>query len=68
MSKTHYYRRQAEICTRLAKAAGSSERATRFKVLALEMLLRAEDASAHAEVTIAPVGRDLAAACGNRDQ
>jgi hypothetical protein len=38
-----YYRRQAEICTRLASAAGDQERATQFKVLALEMLLRAVD-------------------------
>jgi hypothetical protein len=68
MSKARYYQKQAELCTKLANAAGGGERATRFKVLALEMLLRAENASAHAEVRIAPVGRDLAAACGNRDQ
>jgi hypothetical protein len=67
MSKAHYYQKQAEICTKLAKAAGGSERATRFKVLALEMLLRAENASAFAEVSTAPVGCELAAACGNGD-
>jgi hypothetical protein len=68
MSKARYYRKQAEICSRLATAAGSSERATRLKVLALEMLLRAENASAVAEVAAAPTCGDLAAACGNHDQ
>jgi hypothetical protein len=68
MSNAGYYRKQAEICTRLANAAGSSERATRFKVLALEMLLRAESANAFGEVAPAPVGRDFVAACDNHDQ
>jgi hypothetical protein len=67
MLKAGYYRKQAEICTRLARAAGSSERATRFKVLALEMLLRAENASALAEVAAAPVGRDPSAVAANHD-
>ena len=44
MLSPNYYRRQAEIYTRLASAAGDQERATHFKVLALEMLLRAADA------------------------
>ena len=68
MSNAGYYRKQAEICTRLAKAAGSGERAARFKVLALEMLLRAENASAPSEVAAALVGHDFAAACNNRDR
>ena len=68
MSNARYYRKQAEICTRLANAAGGSERATRFKVLALEMLLRAESASVLAESTAAPVGGDFVAACNNRDR
>jgi hypothetical protein len=71
MLNASYYRKQAEICTRLAKAVGSGESATRFKVLALEMLLRAEDAAdEHAEVAAAaaPVGHDnLPAAHGNHD-
>ena len=68
MSHASYYRKQAEICTRLATAAGSSERATRLKVLALEMLLRAESANAVAEVAAAPIRGDLAAARSNRDK
>jgi hypothetical protein len=44
MLNPNYYRRQAEICTRLASAAIDQERARHFKVLALEMLLRAADA------------------------
>jgi hypothetical protein len=70
MLNASYYRKQAEICTRLAKAAGSDESATRFKVLALEMLLRAEDAAdEHTEVAAAaPVGHgNLPAAHGNHD-
>jgi hypothetical protein len=66
MSNARYYRKQAEICTRLANAAGGGERATRFKVLALEMLLRAENASALGEVAVAPVGGDPAAVATNQ--
>jgi hypothetical protein len=68
MSNAGYYRKQAEICARLARAAGSSERATRFNVLALEMLLRAKNASAIAEVAAAPVGGDFVAAYDNHDR
>jgi hypothetical protein len=39
-----------------------------LKVLALEMLVRAENASGVAEVAAAPIRGDLAAAGGNRDQ
>jgi len=67
MSNARYYRKQAEICARLANAAGSSERATRFKVLALEMLLRAENVSSASEGAAAPLGRNFVAACNNRD-
>jgi hypothetical protein len=66
MSNAGYYRKQAEICARLARAADSSERATRFKVLGLEMLLRAKNASS-SKVAVAPVGSALPAAC-DRDQ
>jgi hypothetical protein len=68
MLNASYYRKQAEICTRLAKAAGSDESATRFKVLALEMLLRAEDAADEHAAAVAPIGQgNLPAAHGNHD-
>ena len=58
MLNATYYRKQAEICTRLASAAGSGEHAARFKVLALEMLFKAADAENDLdEVPIEPIDR-----------
>jgi hypothetical protein len=69
MLNASYYRKQADICTRLAQAAGSGESAARFKMLALEMLLRAEHASDDlAEIAAPTAGRsNLPAAHGNHD-
>ena len=57
MLNATYYRKQADICTRLANAAASGEHAARFKVLALEMLLKAADAENLDEVPIEPIDR-----------
>jgi hypothetical protein len=68
MLNASYYRKQAEICTRLAKAAGSGDSAARFKMLALEMLLRAEHASDNIEIAAPAADRgNLPAARGNHD-
>ena len=70
MLNATYYRKQAEICTRLASAAGSGEHAARFKVLALEMLVRAADAQTDLdEVRIGPIDRrNLPAGSRTTDQ
>jgi hypothetical protein len=47
MPSESYYRKQADICARLAGTAANGEIATRFKVLALELLLKAATAPKH---------------------
>jgi hypothetical protein len=44
MLSAGYYRKQAELCTRLACTAGSMAEAARFNALALDLLLKAADA------------------------
>jgi hypothetical protein len=44
MSSAGYYRKQAEVCARLAGTAGSMGEAARFNALALDLLLKAADA------------------------
>jgi hypothetical protein len=68
MLNASYYRKQADICTRLAQTAGSGDSAVRFKMLALEMLLRAEHASDDIEIATPTAGRgNLPAAHGSDD-
>jgi hypothetical protein len=44
MLSAGYYRKQAEVCTRLARAASCVAEAARFNALALDLLLKAADA------------------------
>ena len=44
MLSADYYRKQAEVCARLAGAASSVAEAARFNALALDLLLKAADA------------------------
>jgi hypothetical protein len=44
MTRPDYFRKQAELCAQLAEVAGGNDTALRFKLLALNMLLKAADA------------------------
>lgn len=58
MLTASYYRKQADICVRLARAAGSVADAARFKVLALNFLLKAANTEMYPDDV--PAGSDLA--------
>lgn len=45
MASPEYFRKQAEICVRLADAAGGAQRAMRFKLLASDLLAKAAGAT-----------------------
>jgi hypothetical protein len=49
MASPDYFRKQAELCARLAEAAGGEELALRFKLLALDFLRKATDATSGAD-------------------
>jgi hypothetical protein len=58
MASPDYFRKQAELCARLADAAGGEELALRFKLLALDFLRKATDAKRGADqVSIEPGSR-----------
>jgi hypothetical protein len=55
MASPDYFRKQAELCARLADAAGGGELALRLKLLALDFLRKATDAKRGADqVSIEP--------------
>jgi hypothetical protein len=58
MASPDYFRKQAELCARLADAAGGGELALRLKLLALDFLSKASDAKRGADqVSIKPGNR-----------
>jgi hypothetical protein len=58
MASADYFRKQAELCARLADAAAGGELALRFKLLELEFLFKATDAKRGADqVSIEPGNR-----------
>jgi hypothetical protein len=54
MLSAGYYRKQAEVCSRLARSAGSVAEAARFNALALDLLLKAANTEkkCHDEVRV----------------
>jgi hypothetical protein len=55
MASPDYFRKQAELCARLADAAADGELALRLKLLALDFLRKATDADSGADqVSIEP--------------
>ena len=46
MLSADYYRKQADLCVRLARTAASIADAARFNALAIDLLLKAADAEA----------------------
>jgi hypothetical protein len=58
MASPDYFRKQAELCARLADAVPGGELALRFKALALDFLRKASDADGGADqISVEPVSR-----------
>jgi hypothetical protein len=58
MASPDYFRKQAELCARLADAAADGELALRFKLLEVEFLFKATEANSGADqVSRAPGDR-----------
>jgi hypothetical protein len=57
MPNFDYFRKQAELCSQLADVSSGDDLARRFKLLALDMLLKAADAMDELDESTAVAGR-----------